>query len=550
MENLFAQTDLIEIDSATRAAVRTVPFDKPFLIKVPIEAESVNNIFLIKKHKNKSLDGTVAYYSSSPGGYKIPKIEKNYFWTKKTRGKNYLFISIADEYLFKPSESYFIIPDFRQTDASVINFFDAYYQSTISTGSTQAALLTKAEEHLSKFEGQMRKIYGNKIDFGFMTLDHFINNRKDFDSDTNTLRIDTLQQRYESSKSIANTGLASATTRLSANFPSFDSITSMQLFTGSTINKEATSYISGNNLFKNDLISDLSYLRQTNQLNNLLSGATALTCALCEQADISSNTVKELNKRAANIDSSIKQLNMLQRSLYLLKAKATPKSNVDTGITRINLWLRELEASKDAIVIMAKQRSKIEDIIMDSVFAGRKFTYTQILSGNTYMSFETRNKMLLTPDFGIVTSAITSEGKSLEYGIIPYLGFHINLMAVDKDITFKSYKKHPLQYFSLMVGWSLVNMKKDSAYANFFEKSSLLTGIGFRLNNAFRITAGTQWLFKLGLDANHQETRKLKAMPFIGLSFDLNVKQYLNGFTDLLSGIGKTNPSTPKTNTQ
>lgn len=546
---LNAQTDVIEIDSSTRSAVRAVPFDKPFLIKTQIEAESVKRVFLIKKFKNYTLDSTIAHYISKVKTYTVPGIKTNYFWTRKTGDKNFLFISIADDYLFKPSESYFIIPEFEQSDASAVAFFDLYYQSKLLGNRNQKAALTQAQVSLSKFETQMRKIYGDNLVFGFMTLSDFTTDTA-FARDPNTILVNFLEQRYELSKNIFTKGLPARSATLNTNFPSFDSITYMQLLSDSHLNKDAVTYLSGNNLSKNDIISDLNYLQQTTQLGSLLSGTINLGCIFCEKADTSSNTVKDLNKRLSNIDFSIKQLNMLQRSLYILKPMATTTSSIATGITRINTWLSELQLSKDSLCLMAKQRKKIEDVIMDSVFVGKTFTYTQILSGNTYMNFETRNKLLLTPDFGIVTPAITSEGKSLEYGIIPYLGFHINLMAVDKDITFKSYKKNPLQYFSIMVGWSLVNMNKNSAYANFFEKSSLLTGLGIRLNNIIRITAGSQWLFKLGLDATNNQTRTLYAIPYVGLSFDLNIKQYLNGFVDILSEIGKTNPSVPKPNSQ
>lgn len=113
-------------------------------------------------------------------------------------------------------------------------------------------------------------------------------------------------------------------------------------------------------------------------------------------------------------------------------------------------------------------------------------------------------------------------------------------MTVDKDLSFSSYKKNWKQRFSVMVGWSLVSMKNnDSKYTNFFEKSSLLTGIDFRFNNVIRITTGAQRLFKTK-DSHNNSARILQPFAFIGISFDLNIKQYFNGFTDLPSGIGKT----------
>lgn len=548
---VYAQIDVIEIDTITRAAVRTAPFDKPFLIKAQIETEEVKRVSIIPKIGYKTLDQTIAYYiKKNNGSYTVPQMEENYFWTRKIGDKNFLFISIADDYLFKPSKAYFIIPDYKQTDATVVSFFDLYYQASLG-GSGAAANLARAEESLAAFETKMRKIYG-PLDFGFMTSTDFVTNRRGFDS-AFTKNLLVVYQRYQLSKTNFNNGLPARLTTLTTNLPSFDSLTYHQLNLDTSVNKEAVAYLTGKQYTKNDAVSDFSTINQTTQTSQILSGVLGLHCITCEKADASSDAPKDIAKRTTNLDSSIKQLLLLQRALYLLTPKNTaprrPTGNIATSISRINTWVEQLQQSKDSLNLLIKQRKKIENTIMDSIFVGKMFTYSQILAGNSYLNFETRNKLLLTPDFGIVTPSLFKAGKELEYGIIPYVGFHINLMAVDKDISYGSYKKSPLQYLSLMVGWSLVSMNKDSAYANFFEKSSFLTGVGYRLNNVIRVTGGLQWLFKLGVDDSKNPTRKLKPVPYVGLSFDLNIKQYLNGFVDLLSGIGKTKPAPPAVTT-
>ena len=80
----------------------------------------------------------------------------------------------------------------------------------------------------------------------------------------------------------------------------------------------------------------------------------------------------------------------------------------------------------------------------------------------------------------------------------------------------------------------------------------MFTGVGYRINNVLRFSAGTEWLFKVGRDGNGDPTKKLASIPYIGISLDLDIKAYLNGFVDLLSGIGKTRPDTviPSTSSQ
>lgn len=546
---ILAQVSIIEIDSLTRSAVQTAPFDKPFLIKVPVDADYVKRVFLIKRHKHGTLDETVKHNidtarknSNGRRPYQPLELEPRFYEVRKLGDKNFLFITIAEYHLFKPSESYFILLDLRKTDPSAITFFDAYYQSTVTSGAAQIAAQAQAVNALSSFEIQRRRIFGDYLTFGFMTLQDFTNRSAAFAADRNVLMVNSLQGTYETSKQTFINGLPGRETTLNRQFPSFDSITKVQLLTNAAINKDAADYLSGNNIVKNDFINDLNFLNNTGSLQLLLSGAVNIGCPQCEAVNIRSNATRSFSRRIDNIDSTIRVISRLQRSLYLLKGKANNIPVLNTEIIKLNSWLTELQTSRADISNMLSQRKQIESVIMDSVFDGSQFTNTEIVSGNSYMNFETRNKVLLTPDFGIVTSAFTSEGRALEYGIVPYIGFHINLMAVDKDITFKSYKKHPLQYYSIMVGWSLVNMNQDNKYANFFEKSSLLTGIGYRLSNTIRLTAGTQWLFKIKTTTELFTSRKLQAIPFVGLSFDLNVRQYLNGFFDILSGIGKSKP--------
>jgi hypothetical protein len=541
--NLNAQTDIIELDSCSGSAVKTVPFDKPFIIKLPIEAENVNKVFLIKKYKHLTLNETIVHYIEKSKMDKVLEIEKNYFWTKKTGGKNYLFISVADKYLFKPSQAYFIIPEFRQTNNSVLSFFDLYYQSTLDDKTRAKEALLRAQDSLSVYETHMRNIYGDFLNFGFMTLADMTGDRPAFARDPSTAFVNSLEKRYELSKKTFNLGLPIRSQSLLKSFMAFDTVTYAKLLSDKHLKNDAVVYLHGNNLLKNEIKNAVNDQVEITRLNNLLSGASSLNCFRCETADSGKDRFKDLNKRLFNIDSSLRQLNILQSTLVLLRHNGNPSVSLDDELRKTDTWLREFRASRDSLNVMGKQRKKIEDVIMDSVFVGKKFTYTQVFSGNTYMSFETRNKMLLTPDFGIVTSLNPSYRKSLQYAIIPYMGFHINMMAVDKDIPFTSYRKNPLQRLSLMVGWSLVNINKNPEYENFFANSSLLTGIGIRLSNAIRLTAGKQWLFKIGTDEANNQTRSLKAISYAGISFDLNIKQYLNGFLDILSGFGKSNES-------
>lgn len=543
----YSQSDILEIDTLTFAASKVMPYNKAFTVKVPIEGEEVSQVDIIKKYKYFDLSGTIGHYiSKNNGRYYPPRIPSNYYYTRKIADKNYLFLSIADTFLLEPAASYYIIIRQKKLGGAVLGFFDNYYQSLIGTTvGARDSSLTDARESLKAFEANMAKIFGSLV-YGYTTLREFDANRASFLTSFNSNVLNDYRY-FTTVDSAYNSSLITNIPLMMASIPNFDSLTYKQLLVDSTINKDALTFLMGKDFVLNNLASDINSLTLQSRLLSLLNGSISLDCIFCPPVNASSTLQNDYSKRVTNIDASINSLNNLKRSLFLLQPKSGPRSNISTSINSILGWIAFLQTSKTGIKGLVTKRKIIESKIVDSLYAGYSFENASMASGNSYLNFETRNKVLLTPDFGIVTSSISKNGKSLEYGIVPYLGFHINLMAVDKDLHFNSYKKHWKQYLSVMVGWSLVNMQQDSSYGNFFEKSSLLTGVGYRLSNVIRITAGSQWLFKLGTDINKNPTRKLAAMPFIGISFDLNVKQYLNGFVDLLSGIGKTQAPKPPT---
>jgi hypothetical protein len=349
-----------------------------------------------------------------------------------------------------------------------------------------------------------------------------------------------------------NSQINNSVSQVNNFWPDYEQISFKQLFEDTLLNKQFKDYITAKDFKLNADISDLSLLKNRGKISELLTGTVSLSCIFCEKVNVQNESSKDINKRQQNISQTIASLNEINRALTMIRLKPLPTSiNVDTVITRnINLINLLLQSSTD-LKDISKARTAIEKKALDTTFVhGKRFLTANIFTGNTYLNFETRNKAMITPDFGFATSALSKQGKNLEYGIIPYIGFHINFMAVDKDIEFKSYKKDWKQRVSFMAGWSMVSLKNsDSTYRNFFEKSSLLTGFGYRLSNAFRITAGTQWLFKSSFDSNNKEKRKMLGVPYIGLSIDFNVKQYLNGFLDILSGISKTKSSTGNSKT-
>lgn len=541
--SLFAQTEIITLDSSSWNKPVSVGYDKKLFITIPIEEESVSNIFVIKKHKYFSFDSSF----SKNGVNKYGKVEKSlptkYFKVIKQDTKNILQVVIEDTFMLKPSSSYYFVVFYNKLPKEAQSFLDHYYSYDTASVGNKGKYDTLRNNALIDYTRSMRKYFGMKTDLAYIDYDN-IKRDTNFVFYNDFVRL--LKPKYDKLSALKKTyqdNITNGVNKITTFWPNYEQVSFKQFFEDTLLTKQFRDYITSKEMKLNADISDLLILKNRGKLSELLTGAVSIGCIFCEKANINSEATKDITKRQANISQSINSLNELNRALTMVKLKPLPATILPDTVIARNMGLIELLIqSAGEIKEIGTARKEVDKASIDSTFMkGRRFLSASVFTGNTYLNFETRNKSMVTPDFGFATSAFSKEGKNLEYGLIPYLGFHINFMAVDKDIEFPSYKKDWKQRVSFMVGWSMVSLKnQDSTYRNFFDKSSLLTGFGFRLSNAFRITTGTQWVFKYSLDGNNNESRKLRAMPFVGISIDFNVKQYLNGFVDLLSGISKT----------
>ncbi len=155
---------------------------------------------------------------------------------------------------------------------------------------------------------------------------------------------------------------------------------------------------------------------------------------------------------------------------------------------------------------------------------------TSFSATSEIFSFETRAKFRITPDFGYVGYGFQKDFN----GITPYLGFQIEFRYFDKNIPFKLIPNKTIWHrLSFNTGITLASLKKDGQREDFFKDKSLLMGFGFRLSNALRLTGGTI-LFNREDPNPLIDNKKLGVTPFIGLSIDLSLKQFLNDMSGLI----------------
>lgn len=196
---------------------------------------------------------------------------------------------------------------------------------------------------------------------------------------------------------------------------------------------------------------------------------------------------------------------------------------------------------------MADNLSKIRTAItIASILRGAEIT-----NGNTFIfSFESRTKFSLVPEVGLVSNLFFKSGQSTNYTLIPYIGASVNFSQLDRDIPFKLIRNKTFaQRLSFMVGYSVVPIKDDNINNprdDFFEKSSLLTGFGFRFSNTVKAIGGYIWFYKRPALAT--ESRTLASMPYLGVSFDLDIKKYIETIFSAVTPLRSAKAVETKTN--
>ena len=138
------------------------------------------------------------------------------------------------------------------------------------------------------------------------------------------------------------------------------------------------------------------------------------------------------------------------------------------------------------------------------------------------LKYETRFKRSLVPDFGYHVYLPTKSGIS---GGTPYIGVHLSLSPVNKDIPMILSRLSLAQRLSVHTGITLNTLKKENVREDFFSNYSLFFGGGLKL-----ITQSTRLNFG-GILYNELDpisgSTSLSAQPYVGISIDIEIGKWL-----------------------
>lgn len=550
-KHTHAQLKAIKVDSTTGVPNEPLPFDQSFVLKFPILSNSRIAAVEYVPHIGKKPIGESIQIRSKrrqkigKNGYEIPIITSKYLRNSSEDNKRYLNVTFPLEHYLKPSTNYsFILNQFTHEE---FEMFMAYHNNVIAPNPVQLAKAKQIydklrEKEVATFDDPTLyyNFHGTTIDPTLIQLNNkYIGMYKGAIDPNLALGVDfTTYNVAEVALNGYVAGLVS-----DALFQGHISIKSLIDFFSSTsaltsINDEfQKKYFIDNTVILNRVI----FLYNLSPINykNLLKGLISIDCARCNVLNDS-----QITERQENIKKTIQALYELKQLNDILVSRGGIP-NIAPASVNIPILIGELNTSMLNITNMVGSYHKIEEKLTKHGYLDA----TLIKGGNTYIyNFDTRNKLSIAPDFGIVTTRIGNDGNN-PYPFVPYIGFHVNLRPLNRDVPFRSYKKSILHRLSFLAGFSLVsvgngpklvgNAGADST-RSFFDKSTLLTGIGFRLGNAARITFGSMWYFKYIKNPIQQSSiaytgRSLNFWPFIGLTIDLAPKSIFEGIDTIFA---------------
>lgn len=300
----------------------------------------------------------------------------------------------------------------------------------------------------------------------------------------------------------------------------------------------------------------LKNLRDLRKNNFKLKDSMNLNVEL-QEFILRDSSVKEIDlSKATRILNSLHSLNdttyedLLSGKQNLIDKKVNKQENLKETLNQLNAWKQIYFVANSLGFNQGRQyRSElvklcleIEEIIRkESIIRSKKISISSKLEryfvkmetfGGTsnVLSFESRNALRVVPDFGLIGYGFQKDF----FGISPYLGFQVNLRNMDKDIPLRIYPNRKLIHrLSFGLGYTLVSVAEEGRRDDFFNKSALMIGGGFKVSQSVKLTFGTL-VFKEENPNPIISRKRLSFTPYAGVSLDLELQKLFNGIGSLI----------------
>lgn len=282
----------------------------------------------------------------------------------------------------------------------------------------------------------------------------------------------------------------------------------------------------------NQILIDSITLKKTIELvSKIQSDSFTIHFALGLINQIDTNKPKSItpSTRLANTKKNLATIIQTKSSLDLLALFHQCQSiqSIADSIGKMHILMTQLESN------IKKQIDKNSNInnSLSNMFPSI-YKNSNPIGSSSLLSLKGRTAFRITPDFGLTAAFRGSKDLAIQ-DMIPYLGFHINLRPIDKNLALRQIRfKSFWHRTSISAGISLTSVSLDNTREDFFNNNSLLLGIGYRLTNYWKISLGTLW-FKSKSYNPFSSSKNLRFVPTIGTSIDLEVEELFGGISKL-----------------
>jgi chaperonin cofactor prefoldin len=174
------------------------------------------------------------------------------------------------------------------------------------------------------------------------------------------------------------------------------------------------------------------------------------------------------------------------------------------------------------------------DELSKLLLSGADFTSTYALAGASTNDFLTRAYYYISGDLGMTGIYLRNEVSIVR----PYVGVNFNLFPINKHAHYNVFNaRNWYRGTSVMIGAVLdFNSNDFDYYRNSLStQTAFMTGVGCRLSDYIRLSAGAVWLQeKQSLNPLLSDYR-LTPAPFVSLSLDVDVRKHVSSVTTRLS---------------
>jgi hypothetical protein len=279
---------------------------------------------------------------------------------------------------------------------------------------------------------------------------------------------------------------------------------------------------------KDELLNTLSILADTAMRGKLLNGRISIA------EPFKKVETTDYAARIANLDASVVQVNKARDFAGKVQVAFNPATpNLDSLVSSLAQLSNGLKEVSDTLGKIKKRKEQISDVLIEgfNLFSPE----TPGLASTSMLDMVAEAKLRIVPDFGFVTVFKGDNTLNLQ-DLSPYLGFNIGFRAIDKNINFRRMLRNKTIWhrLSFSSGITLRSMAIKNKREDFFDKSNLITGLGFRINNWLRLSGGAVW-FK-AVDPNPLiDDKPLRFSPYAGVSIDLELQDLFGGIKKLLN---------------